>query len=400
MILYKLNNSNSISWWKIEQDVDAHNNPKSSYTISWGNDARTKNNSSLNSNGYNTSSPEKAAAEITSHIEFQINRKGYSETIPTSVPDLPMLAQTWADHIDKKGREPFKSVFLQPKLDGIRCIATNNRMITRKSELITSCPHISYILEHLSPEHKLDGELYIHGVDLQTMQSYTSRQRPHRVYKEIEYHVFDYVDTEMPFTERYEALRKIIKELMVIHSDLLSTFESVPEKLRSKTVLSPVCPIKLVTSTFVNCSSHDPRFLPTLKAFHKDAVSVGYEGAIVRNAESTYGLNYRSPDLLKFKDRMDDEFEIIDVVEAYNQMGTFVCKTKEGGIFEATPSWTTDRKRWLLRNKEKVIGKMLTVEFEKYSKDKVPLKPTGKCTRNKEETDNPIKVRVTEGEGE
>jgi len=32
---------------------------------------------------------------------------------------------------------------------------------------------------------------------------------------------------------------------------------------------------------------------------------------------------------------------------------------------------------------------MLTVEFEKYSKDKVPLKPTGKCTREKEkeETD-------------
>lgn len=400
MILYKLNNNNQISWWKIEQDVDAHNNPKASYTISWGHDVKTKNNSSSNNNWYQVTTTEKAAAEIASHLEFQINRKGYSETIPTSVPDLPMLAQTWSDHIDKKGREPFKTAFLQPKLDGIRCIATHDRLISRKSELITSCPHISYILEHLSPEHKLDGELYIHGVDLQTMQSYVLRQRPHRVYKEIEYHVFDYVDTEMPYRDRYELLRKIIKELMIVHNDLLATFESVPEKLRSKTVLSPNCPIKLVTSTFINCSTHDPKFYQTLKTYHKDAVSVGYEGTIVRNPESTYGLNYRSPDLLKFKDRMDDEFEIIDVVEAYNQMGTFVCKTKEGNIFEATPSWTTDRKRWLLRNKEKYIGKMLTVEFEKYSKDKVPLKATGKATRKKKECDDPVKVRVTEGEKE
>lgn len=40
------------------------------------------------------------------------------------------------------------------------------------------------------------------------------------------------------------------------------------------------------------------------------------------------------------------------------------------------------KKRYLLRNKEKYIGKWLTVEFEKYSKDKIPLKPTGKCTRD------------------
>lgn len=400
MILYKLNNNNQISWWEIRQNVDAHNNPESSYIISWGHDVKTKSNVSANFNRYDVFTAEKAAAEIASHLEFQINRKGYSETIPTSVPDLPMLAQTWSDHIDKKGREPFKTAFLQPKLDGVRCLATNNRIVTRKSELITSCPHISYVLEHLDPQHKLDGELYVHGVDLQTLQSYVLRQRPHRVYKEIEYHIFDYVDTEMPYRDRYELLRKIVKELMIVHNDLLATFESVPEKLRSKTVLSPNCPIKLVTSTFINCSTHDPKFYQTLKTYHKDAVSVGYEGTIVRNPESTYGLNYRSPDLLKFKDRMDDEFEIIDVVEAYNQMGTFVCKTKEGNIFEATPSWTTDRKRWLLRNKEKYIGKMLTVEFEKYSKDKVPLKTSGKCTREKKTSDDPVKVKVTEGEEE
>lgn len=378
MILYKLNNNNCISWWKIEQSTNEHNNPLNSYTISWGHDVRTKNNLSANHNGYSTTTPERAATEIAALIKVQIDRKGYSTTIPTSVPDLPMLAQTWEDQVN---RAPWPSAILEPKLDGLRCIATKDKMITRRSEPITSCPHISYLLEHMDSSHKLDGELYIHGVDLQTMQSYVSRQRPHRVSKEIEYHVFDYVDTEMPFKERYNVLRNIIKELMLIHNDLLATYESVPEKLRSRTPLSPNCPIKLVTATFIDCPTDHPEFLKTLKEYHKDAVELGYEGVMVRHPESVYELNYRSPHLLKFKDRMDDEFEIIDVVEAYNKMGTFVCKTKDGGVFEATPSWTVDKKRYLLRNKEKYIGKWLTVEFEKYSKDKIPLKTSGKATR-------------------
>lgn len=375
-ILYKLNNSNRISWWKIEQRIDEHNNPLSGYTVEWGQDTH----SSSNSNYYPTPTPEKAAAEIQSLIDKQINRKGYSFDKPTTVPDLPMLAQTWGDHTSKS-RPPFPSAYLQPKLDGVRCIATHNKMTTRRAELIKSCPHIEYLLEHLSPEHKLDGELYIHNVDLQTMQSYVIRNRPHKLYKEIEYHVYDYVDTEMPFKERTSVLRGIVKELMIIHADLLATFESVPEKLRSKTVLSPVCPIKFVTTVHVDLSTHDPEFLKTLQTFHRDCVDVGYEGAIVRHPESTYDLNYRSPNLLKFKQRMDAEFKCIDVVEGYNQTGIFVCKTKKGNIFEATPSWTVDKKRWLLRNKERHIGRWITVEFEKYSKDGVPLKPVAKCTR-------------------
>lgn len=374
--LYKLNNSNRISWWKIEQDVDEHNNLKAGYSISWGQDTHT----SSNSNHYSTPTPERAAVEMAALIEKQIQRKGYTKHKPTTVPDLPMLAQSWKDHVTKS-REPFQQAYLQPKLDGIRCLATRSSITSRRLDKIVSCPHIEYLLEHLSDEHKLDGELYIHGVDLQTMQSYVLRNRPHRLYKEIEYHVFDYVDTEMPFRERYALLRNIVKELMVVHADLSATYNSIPEKLRTQTVLSETCPIKLVTTTFVQDSTHNKSFLKTLKTFHKDAVDVGYEGAIIRNPESPYELNYRSPNLLKFKERMDAEFKCIDIVEGYNQTGIFVCKTKDGNIFEATPSWTTDKKRWLLRNKEKHIGRWVTVEFEKYSKDGVPLKPVGKCTR-------------------
>lgn len=382
MILYKLNNNNLISWWKVEI---SDGNP-SSYLISWGHDIRTRKNISANHNGYTTISPEKAEAEMAALIKFQIERKGYTESIPKAVPDLPMLAQKWENHV---GRDPWPNAIFQPKLDGLRCFATKTKMTTRKAEIISSCPHISYILEHLSGEHKLDGELFIGGVDLQTIQSYVHRNRPHRMYKEIEFHVFDYVHNEMPFRERYEVLRKIIKELMIIHADLKEVYNTIPEKLRSRNHLSDGCPIKLVSTTFIDTPTNHPDFLKTLKTYHKDAVEAGYEGAIIRNPNSTYDLNYRSPNLLKYKMRQDAEFEIIDVNEGHEATGIFVCKTKDGGIFEATPSWPADKKRFLLRNKEKYIGKWLTVEFEKYSKDKIPLKPTGKTTRHPSDMELP-----------
>src|SRR5690606_2396167 len=133
--------------------------------------------------------------------------------------------------------------------------------------------------------------------------------RPHKLYKEIEYHIFDYVDTEMPFTDRHALLRKIIKELMVVHADLAATYKTIPEKLRTHTHLSENCPIKLVSTTLIKDSTHNPSFLKTLKTYHEDAVSVGYEGVMLRHPQSTYDLNYRSPYLLKYKHRLDSEFE-------------------------------------------------------------------------------------------
>ena len=373
MILYKLNNNNRTSWWKIEQSGP-------SYTITWGQDTATMHLSTENHNSYTTDSPERAAAEVESRVNEQINRRGYSVDKPTSIPDLPMLAQQWTDHL-KKGREPFLAS-LQPKIDGERCIATNNKLITRTNERITSCPHITYLLEHLSEEFKLDGELYIPRTDLQTVQSIVSRQLPHKLHKQVEYHVFDLVDTELPFKDRYEQLITIINTLQVIHSDLYSLYTSVPEKLRSKSHLTPDFPIKLVPTEHLPFTTHSPEFLPHIKGYHSQCVEAGYEGAIIRNTDSPYELNYRSPNLLKYKARLDAEFKCIDVSEGYDKTGIFVCQTESGVIFEATPAWTTRHKQHLLINKDKYIGRYVTVEYERLSRDGSPLKPTAKATRN------------------
>lgn len=379
-ILYKINNTNKISWWEIEQVEDG-------YTISWGQDLASKTNTSLNKSHHPTPTPEK---EIESRIRRQKQRKGYSEKIPKSPPDLPMLAQKWDDHQDLVGRcrrTRFEQVAIQPKLDGLRCLATKTDMKGRRNVRIKSVPHISNILSYLPEDARLDGEIYCHGVDLQTIQSYVMRDRPHPCGYALEYHVFDLVDTDRPFKERIKLVRKIISYLEEQHSKLWEELSTIPEHLRGVSQVTETCPIKLVPTIELNDHCQSEQVRSVMKQEFKARRKAGYEGLMIRDLDGLYEMNYRSPCLLKYKERQDDEFKIIDVAEGHDRTGIFICETKEGKIFEATPSWPKIRKQRLLAKKEAYIGKLLTVEFMYYSKDKVPVQTSGKAVRDNPEVE-------------
>src|SRR3546814_10690811 len=70
----------------------------------------------------------------------------------------PMLAEKY---------DAFEPGFAQPKLDGVRCIATKDGLFSRQGKPITSCPHISTALTPLfehTPSLVLDGALYNHDL--------------------------------------------------------------------------------------------------------------------------------------------------------------------------------------------------------------------------------------------
>lgn len=381
VILYKLNHNNNVSWWKIEQHGKC-------YTVSWGQDHTRQSCQSMNQNTYETPSPERAVFEIQSRINEQIKRCGFTENIPTHAPDLPMLAQKWEDHYSRVRtgkREDFERFAIQPKLDGLRCLATKDSMASRRNVKIGSCPHVQTVLASLPDEIRLDGELYIHNTDLQTVQSYVRNERPHKLCKLVEYRVFDLVDTELPFEARQSILNDVVEMLRAQHQQQWEIYATVPPKLRTISHITENFPIQIVPTTYYDFQPCSEQGLDTIKKAFKQARKDGYEGVMVRKANHDYEMNYRSPDLLKFKERLDDEFEVIDVSEGYGSTGIFVCKTEEGAIFEATPAWTRDRKRRLLVHKEKYIGKMVTVEYETLSRDGIPLKPVAKNTRHKDD---------------
>ena len=369
-----MNRHNLISWWTIERTEKGNH-------IKWGQNHLKMAEGSRNENFVYLDTDKEIIQDFESRIEHQEKRLGYTKEIPTARKDRPMLAQQWKDHeklTSKDSRAEFKSYAIQPKLDGMRCIATKEKMVSRKDDLIVSAPHISALLSHLPETIKLDGELYIPNCDLQTIMSFTRRTNVHRDYTILEYHVFDLIDLEATFEERHN-------ELKIVYEHLLKAWEMFQHEVR---VLSPGmralhevqrdCPIKLVETHFT--SNKDD-----ITKFHKLNLEQKYEGSIIRNPEGLYELDSRSPNLLKYKEYLDAEYEIVDVVEAHDKTGLFVCKTESGQIFDVDPAWTKDAKQLLLKRKEYYIGRMLTVRFEKFSRDGIPIPAKGHETRTKKD---------------
>ena len=124
-----------------------------------------------------------------------------------------------------------------------------------------------------------------------------------------------------------------------------------------------------------------------MKDWHRIFVNQGYEGCILRNEKGKYEFDYRSDNLQKYKEFKDEEFKIIDVNSGkgrYKNCGCFVCVTKSSKEFNVNPEGTIEQKEEYLKNKNKYIGKMLTVKFQEKSKDGIPRFPVGISVRDYE----------------
>lgn len=382
--LYKLNNTGKVSWWTITPNSNDPSNPF--YEVSWGQDHKQQ---SVENNYQRTSAKHKPSSledQVQSKINEMIARKGYSYDIPTSSPELPMLAQPWKDFraavdSDRSEVRDFELTYLQPKIDGIRCIATGYTMYSRRNDVIRSCPHIELLLQALHEVYgpfKLDGELYIEGADLQTISSAVKRGSydPIMVHH-IKYFVFDLVDLELTFKDRSAKLREIYANVPKAYELAVSRIDrtSIPKFLINRPI-----PFEFVP-TYRSTTTGHPLFSQELKEYHEAFVQKGFEGTIIRNGESLYQPNYRTFDLVKYKDFMDSEFPVVDVLKDKDDCAIFLCKTEEGKHFKVTPSFRKTRRQQIYLNKENYIGQNLTVSYEKFSKDGVPLKPIGKAIR-------------------
>lgn len=117
----------------------------------------------------------------------------------------PLLAHVYEPH-----RVTYPC-YVQPKLNGIRALYQNGCFQSR-DEL----PFPTGLLDHLAvplrkvfgPEVILDGELYRHGWPLQRILSAVTpvRGEPNEDTAQVEYHVFDVVDFEKNFHERFTRI--------------------------------------------------------------------------------------------------------------------------------------------------------------------------------------------------
>ena len=101
---------------------------------------------------------------------------------------------------------------------------------------------------------------------------------------------------------------------------------------------------------------------------------------------TTYQEQARLQARSMYKRLLDAEFKITDVIEASGRdAGTaiFVCEC-EGGYFNVKPQGTRELRKEYFINQDKLIGKMVTVQYQGLSDEGIPRFPSAITIRDYE----------------
>lgn len=311
---------------------------------------------------------EQAVAEAQAKWEKQ-KKKGYVESIKDAEGGkldalieggiVPMLAHKFSE----QGHKIKYPAFVQPKFDGIRCIAILKdgkcTLWSRTRKPITGVPHIAAAIEKaFNVDVVLDGELYNHEwkAQFEKIVSFVRQEKPQPGHEVVQYHVYD-LPSDEPFSKRAAKLR-YIKGSWFPNNEL----------------------VKVDTVEVTNESEATDWF--------NEWRSQGYEGAMIRNAAGLY-VNKRSYDLQKIKEFDDAEFEITGIDEGRGKLaghvGAFVCRTKDGKEFLAKMSGDTENLKKYFDTHSLWKGKKLTVKYQGLTgANGVPRFPVGVCLRDYE----------------
>ena len=275
----------------------------------------------------------------------------------------PMLAYP----VSAKPIDYSKPVFIQPKLDGVRClIQCDNGQITaysRTGKVWKNIDHILFNLKpffHWNPNVVLDGELYNHDFkdDFEQIISMVRKTKPTDEARlisaeNVQFHCYDIIDEELPFEHRIE----FVTEALMLLGDSIHTVDTVqiPNQLEAEEM-------------------------------HEVNMNSGFEGSILRTND-TYACK-RSHNLRKFKDFHDAEATLIAWVEGKGKrkgtVGKFMAVDADGNEFGMP---IMDKFDYLQKNFRKMrnwVGKTATFTYFERTKAGSYRHPLFKCIRNYE----------------
>ena len=255
--------------------------------------------------------------------------------------------------------------FIQPKLDGVRCLFTAKGAFSRANNQFMNVEHIEQALKPFfakNPTAILDGELYNHGLkdDFEKIISLVKKKKPTDTDKAeakelVQYHVYDVASMTIA---SYTTRLNFVNALNYVH---------------------PICKV----DTQVSLDFDDALSL------HKKNLKLGYEGSIYRSWSGKY-KGTRSWDLMKFKDFHDTEATIIgyEIGKGKRQgtLGKFIMQDDEGVEFGCPPGKGYDYKDLanMLNNIHDYIGQRATFTYFQRTQAGSYRHPHYKCLRNYE----------------
>jgi len=274
----------------------------------------------------------------------------------------PMLAYPVSD----KPIDYNKPTYMQPKLDGVRCVIQyDNNTVTAYSRTGKEWKNIEHILLnlkqffHFNPDVILDGELYNHDLrdNFEKIISLVRKSKPTdqdrlEAEKLTQFHCYDIIDETMSYHERQQFIyQNVPRNHCVFHVDTNQVF------------------------------SEDQA-----KQVHEQCLSDGYEGSILRTNDK-YACK-RSHNLRKFKDFHDAEATITAWVEGKGKrkgtIGKFMA-IDDDGIEFGMP--VMDKFKYLQDNFEQMksyVGCVATFTYFERTKANSYRHPLFKALRNYE----------------
>jgi DNA ligase-1 len=232
------------------------------------------------------------------------------------------------------------------KLDGIRMIlSVQGGGITTTSRTGTTFTGLNHIVKEYEgfDDIVIDGELYSRTLTFEQICSVVRKgdiNDPRM--SEVFFYAFDIINDDI-YHQRVVLLDSLVANLR--HTESVPWFiVKTPEEVDTR---------------------------------HEQFISEGYEGTMVRNINSLYKKNKRSYDLLKKKDFLDSEFEVIGYKPGKGKFEftpIFLLRCA-GGEFEAVPKGDQGLRQSYLENAESYIGSLATVRFFEYTADGIPRFP-------------------------
>ena len=254
----------------------------------------------------------------------------------------PMLA-----HKVNENRIDFsEKVFIQPKLDGVRCIFTKDGAYSRTGKKFHNLRHIELRLKgffKLNPDIQLDGELYNHALrnDFEQIISLVRKQKPtdedrRNAQHLIQYHVYDMIAEGTSYEDRLNWLM----------SNKVLWWGNV------------VVPVE----------THRVNKYEEAANMHYDGfLKQGYEGSILR-LNGPYEQK-RSYNLQKFKDFSDTEATIVGYEAGKGKFTGLIGKflmIDDNGVEFGCPigkGYNYDDRRFILNNIHDYVGKRATFTY-------------------------------------
>ena len=297
---------------------------------------------------------------LKKNLAIGISTKSINKVSPGFIPTFDVAL---AQKFERKRMSDW--VYIEPKLDGIRCLAivdiNGAKLFTRAGKLITNFNDTVGKELSLLKDGCYDGEIMSKDFTELMRQVYRKEDKD---ISEVYFAIFDYL-TLAEWKEK-KGKHTLKKRKRTLNRQIGTAHAK--EHLKY---------LKLVR--------YEPELLPSdevLKESHDRWVAQGYEGIMIKDTDSLYSFG-RDWSVMKYKAFFDADVPVIGLKEGtgkhQGKLGSFLVDYK--GVEVNVGSGLNDELREKLWGDQTIIGRIIEVRYQEETPDGSLRFPTFVCFR-------------------